>query len=83
MPGTLRVMRASEPLIFPLSPRTAMASHVHMGFCLAQRLLCAKWPFGWLCKNASYSASVLSVINSYMAVHLQKNIYVCSLSGVM
>ena len=49
MPGTLRVMRAREPLIFPSSPRTATASHVHMGFCLAQRLLCAKLPFGWLC----------------------------------
>ena len=74
MPGTLRVMRAREPLIFPSSPRTATASHVHMGFCLAQRLLCAKLPFGWLCTNASYSASVLSVINSYMAVHLQIHI---------
>ena len=61
-------------LIFPSSPRTATASHVHMGFCLAQRLLCAKLPFGWLCTNASYSASVLSVINSYMAVHLQIHI---------
>ena len=74
MPGTFRVISASEPLICPSSPRTAMASQSHMGFCLAQRLLCAKFPFGWRWINASYSGSVFSVISSYMTVHLQIHI---------
>ena len=33
----VRVMTARLPLIAPFSPRTTMASHFHIGFCLPQR----------------------------------------------
>ena len=54
----VRIRKAMLPRIRPSAPRETMARHFHAGFCLAQRELCAKCPFGWLCTNASYSARV-------------------------
>ena len=51
--GILRIKNAMLPQIVPCPSRQITAFQRHAGFCFAQRLLCEKCPFGWLCTKAS------------------------------